>query len=93
MRVIHPVVNSWIANGESAIEDEDKVMIEEDETVVKLIESNWSDWDLTTDNELFKDILLIISKSKIKSLVTSTIDRIAFLLYMCWFIIICFIEF
>ena len=63
-RVIRSVVNLWTANEESAIEDEDKVIIEEDEAVVKLIESNWSDWHSTTDDELFKDILLIINKCK-----------------------------
>ena len=70
-------INKWqyyfkyTTTGESAIEDEDKVMIEEDEVVIKLIESNWSDWHSTTDDEVFEDMLSIISKSKIKSLVTS----------------------
>jgi hypothetical protein len=37
---IRSVVNSLTANGEVIIEDEDKVMTEEHEVVIKLVESN-----------------------------------------------------
>ncbi len=78
---IRSVVNSLTANGEVIIEDEDKVMTEEHEVVIKLVESNWSDEQSTTDKSL-KDILSIINISKSKSLLNITRDQNAFFLYM-----------
>ncbi len=58
------------------------MVIDEDEAIGIFIKPESSYWQSTTNNEWSKEIISIINKNKIKSLVTITIDWTAFFLYI-----------